>query len=71
MERKTWKTVLKGITAGIDYDTNSSTYQDPEQVLTYVEAHDNHTLWDKIELTNQVTVKKCENKCINYLLRFY
>ncbi len=53
MERKTWKIVLKkGITAGIDYDTNSSTYQDPEQVLTYVEAHDNHTLWDKLELTN-------------------
>lgn len=44
--------IKKGITAGIDYDTNSSTYQDPEQVLTYVEAHDNHTLWDKLELTN-------------------
>ncbi|MGQ7724291.1 MULTISPECIES: type I pullulanase [unclassified Bacillus (in: firmicutes)] len=44
--------IRKGITAGIDYDTNSSTYQDPEQVLTYVEAHDNHTLWDKLELTN-------------------
>lgn len=44
--------IKKGITAGIDYDTNSSTYQDPEQVLNYVEAHDNHTLWDKLELTN-------------------
>lgn len=44
--------IKKGITAGVDYDTNSSTYQDPEQVLTYVEAHDNHTLWDKLELTN-------------------
>lgn len=44
--------IKKGITAGIDYDTNSTTYQDPEQVLTYVEAHDNHTLWDKLELTN-------------------
>ncbi|TBX74035.1 type I pullulanase [Bacillus mycoides] len=44
--------IKKGITAGINYDTNSSTYQDPEQVLTYVEAHDNHTLWDKLELTN-------------------
>ncbi|PEU28302.1 type I pullulanase [Bacillus wiedmannii] len=44
--------IKKGITAGIDYDTNSSTYKDPEQVLTYVEAHDNHTLWDKFELTN-------------------
>ncbi|MBO1581400.1 type I pullulanase [Bacillus sp. XF8] len=42
----------KGITAGIDYDKKVSTYQDPEQVLTYVEAHDNHTLWDKLELTN-------------------
>lgn len=42
----------KGITAGLDYDTKVSTYQDPEQVLTYVEAHDNHTLWDKLELTN-------------------
>ncbi|PEL81269.1 type I pullulanase [Bacillus wiedmannii] len=44
--------IKKGIMAGIDYDVNSSTYQDPEQVLTYVEAHDNHTLWDKLELTN-------------------
>ncbi len=44
--------IKKGITAGIDYDRNTSTYQDPEQVLTYVEAHDNHTLWDKLELTN-------------------
>ncbi|WP_141439338.1 type I pullulanase [Bacillus cereus] len=44
--------IKKGITAGIDYDTNSSTYQYPEQVLTYVEAHDNHTLWDKLDLTN-------------------
>lgn len=44
--------IKKGITAGIDYDKNSSTYQDSEQVLTYVEAHDNHTLWDKLELTN-------------------
>ncbi|MEI4621526.1 type I pullulanase [Bacillus pfraonensis] len=42
----------KGITAGIDYDKKVATYQDPEQVLTYVEAHDNHTLWDKLALTN-------------------
>ncbi|PHF36223.1 type I pullulanase [Bacillus pseudomycoides] len=44
--------IKKGITAGIDYDRKVYTYQDPEQVLTYVEAHDNHTLWDKLELTN-------------------
>lgn len=42
----------KGIMAGVDYDPQVSTYQDPEQVLTYFEAHDNHTLWDKLELTN-------------------
>ncbi|PEU70002.1 type I pullulanase, partial [Bacillus cereus] len=46
--------IKKGITAGIDYDINSSTYQDPEQVLTYVEAHDNHTLWDKLEVLSKV-----------------
>lgn len=44
--------IKKGITAGLDYDRSLSTYRDPEQVLTYVEAHDNHTLWDKLELTN-------------------
>ena len=30
--------IKKGITAGIDYHRNTSTYQDPEQVLTYVEG---------------------------------
>ncbi|PEF76396.1 type I pullulanase [Bacillus pseudomycoides] len=44
--------IKKGITAGMDYDKKVYTYQDPEQVLTYVEAHDNHTLWDKLQLTN-------------------
>ena len=44
--------IKKGITAGLDYDRSQATYRDPEQVLTYVEAHDNHTLWDKLELTN-------------------
>ncbi|WP_455675634.1 type I pullulanase [Pradoshia sp.] len=43
--------IKKGIMAGLDYDPALATYQDPEQVLTYVEAHDNHTLWDKLELT--------------------
>ncbi len=44
--------IRKGIIAEIDSDEQVSTYQDPEQVLTYFEAHDNHTLWDKLELTN-------------------
>jgi len=44
--------IKKGIMAGIDYDNQTATYQDPEQVLTYAEAHDDLTLWDKLELTN-------------------
>lgn len=44
--------IKKGIMAGVDYDKTIATYTDPEQVLSYVEAHDNHTLWDKLELTN-------------------
>lgn len=44
--------IKKGIMAGIDYDKTIATYTDPEQVLTYVEAHDNLTLWDKLALTN-------------------
>ena len=44
--------IKKGIMAGLDYPEEQATYLDPEQVITYVEAHDNHTLWDKLELTN-------------------
>ncbi|WP_257958580.1 type I pullulanase [Bacillus sp. V3-13] len=43
----------KGIVGGISYDDTIKTFAaDPEQTVTYVEAHDNHTLWDKLELTN-------------------
>lgn len=45
-------TMKKSIAGGLQYDSSTSTYQDPEQVVTYVEAHDNHTLWDKLLLTN-------------------
>ncbi|CAM3503780.1 type I pullulanase [Aeromicrobium ponti] len=44
--------IQQGIAAGMDYAETMATYKDPEQVVTYVEAHDNHTLWDKLELTN-------------------
>ncbi len=44
--------IKQGIAAGVDYPDAMATYKDPEQVVTYVEAHDNHTLWDKLELTN-------------------
>ncbi|WP_455430815.1 type I pullulanase [Peribacillus loiseleuriae] len=41
------ETIKKGISA-----TSIDSSLDPEQVVTYVEAHDNHTLWDKLALTN-------------------
>ncbi|WP_409294836.1 type I pullulanase [Peribacillus sp. SCS-26] len=44
--------IKQGIEAGIHYPDGMATYKDPEQVVTYVEAHDNHTLWDKLQLTN-------------------
>jgi pullulanase len=43
--------IKKGVVGGIDYSADITTFgKDPEQVVTYVEAHDNHTLWDKLEL---------------------
>ncbi|KSU84407.1 pullulanase [Fictibacillus enclensis] len=48
----TEEAIKEGVKAGIDYSSTMATYKDPEQVITYVEAHDNHTLWDKLQLTN-------------------
>ncbi|CAM4250662.1 pullulanase [Bacillus manliponensis] len=45
-------TKLQQIQSGVIAEMNSGNYNDPEQVITYVEAHDNHTLWDKLLLTN-------------------
>ncbi|OCA91315.1 type I pullulanase [Bacillus sp. FJAT-27225] len=45
--------IKKGIVGGIRYSDEINTFaDDPEQTVTYVEAHDNHTLWDKLLLTN-------------------
>ncbi|PLR98265.1 type I pullulanase [Bacillus sp. T33-2] len=45
--------IKKGIVGGIPYSDSIKTFAvDPEQTVTYVEAHDNHTLWDKLQLTN-------------------
>ncbi|MCQ6267621.1 type I pullulanase [Fictibacillus sp. WQ 8-8] len=44
--------IKEGVKAGIDYPSTTATYKDPQQVISYVEAHDNHTLWDKLQLTN-------------------
>lgn len=42
----------QSIAGGLSYDDSIATYRDPEQVIQYVEAHDNLTLWDKLEKTN-------------------
>jgi pullulanase len=45
--------VMGGITGGIQYNTMVGQYAyEPDQAVTYVEAHDNNTLWDKLLLTN-------------------
>ncbi|WDV46611.1 type I pullulanase [Clostridiaceae bacterium M8S5] len=46
--------IKKGIVGAIKYDNIIRTWRDiePNQAVTYVEAHDNNTLWDKLELTN-------------------
>ncbi|NHM30516.1 type I pullulanase [Bacillus sp. C11] len=46
--------IKKGVVGGINYNDQIMTFsQDPEQTVTYVEAHDNLTLWDKLAITNK------------------
>ncbi|WP_052474667.1 type I pullulanase [Jeotgalibacillus soli] len=44
--------IKQGIAGGLDYDDQIATYRKPGQVIQYAEAHDNLTLWDKLEKTN-------------------
>jgi pullulanase len=44
--------IIKGIAGGLKYGDDIATYQKPDQVINYVEAHDNYTLWDKLLITN-------------------
>ncbi|MGH4051315.1 MAG: type I pullulanase [Clostridium sp.] len=46
--------IKKGIVGGIDYSSTIKTWDkvEPGQSVTYVESHDNNTLWDKLLLTN-------------------
>jgi pullulanase len=48
------KDIKKGIVGGIDYSNDIKTWGkvEPVQSVTYAEAHDNNTLWDKLLLTN-------------------
>ncbi|MFI2858328.1 type I pullulanase [Paenibacillus sp. JSM ZJ436] len=44
--------VKSGIVGGIHYDASITSFaQEPEQNVNYAECHDNHTLWDKIQLS--------------------
>ncbi|NMO97787.1 type I pullulanase [Paenibacillus lemnae] len=44
--------VKRGIVGGISYDAALTSYAlEPVQTVNYAECHDNHTLWDKIELS--------------------
>lgn len=46
--------IKKGIVGGVDYSSDITTWGkvEPVQSVTYAEAHDNNTLWDKLLLTN-------------------
>jgi type I pullulanase len=45
--------IKKGVVGGIDYSDTIKTFtDDPGKAVTYVEAHDNLTLWDKLKKTN-------------------
>ena len=44
--------IKKGISAR-SYDHSTGDFTSPNQVVSYIEAHDNHTLWDKLQMTNK------------------
>lgn len=45
--------VLSGITGAIYYSSKMNGFaKEPNQTVTYIEAHDNHTVWDKLLVTN-------------------
>jgi type I pullulanase len=45
--------IKKGVVGGINYSDTIKTFaDDPGKTITYVEAHDNLTLWDKLKKTN-------------------
>ncbi len=54
--------VLRGIVGGIEYSNEIKHLQDisPNQIVNYVEVHDNYTLYDKLKLsiTDENSIKK-------------
>jgi pullulanase len=60
--------VKRGIIAGIQYHDHLRSFAlEPDQCVNYVEAHDNHTLWDKLSLTSahldEMTRRKIHMLC--------
>ena len=45
--------IKKCVTACIHFDDNViGAYETPDQTINYISAHDNHTIWDKLALSN-------------------
>lgn len=55
--------VRKGIVGGIPYNEYiHSIVAEPDQNVNYVECHDNHTMWDKLKLTNGFDTRKTRRR---------
>ncbi|MGM9986081.1 MAG: type I pullulanase, partial [Bacillaceae bacterium] len=68
------ETALKaGIAGGIHYSTTIKGFaKEPNQTVSYAEAHDNHTIWDKLMVTNgqeeEAIIKKMHLLCTSIVL---
>lgn len=46
--------VKTGVTGGVVYGQSMGAFaEEPQQCVNFVECHDNHTLWDKLELSSE------------------
>jgi len=55
--------VRKGIVGGIPYNEYiHSIVAEPNQNVNYVECHDNHTMWDKLKLTNGYDTRRTRRR---------
>jgi len=55
--------IKRGIVGEIAYSKDITGFAaEPNQAITYVEAHDNHTLWDKLNLTNPTDTDATKTK---------
>jgi pullulanase len=55
--------IRKGIVGGIKYSHDIQSFaNEPDQTVTYVEAHDDHTLWDKLVITTSLSNDQTREK---------